>query len=221
MACRYSIELREFVEDPLFTLFDFDYPFYADDLSIKEEFENRFVEHYYFHEIGFETVARFKHYLRSRLRDVMPYYSQLYESELKAKDLNFLLNKDLREEFIRESSGTLESSAKTSGSNSMSSSNTNNSKVSSLDNGVAAVNLSSGNLTGVSQDTTSANASNQTESGTTQANKTNQNEKTIFTSQGNIGVVSSANLLKEWRDVMINIQLQLIEECHDLFMLIY
>ena len=221
MACRYSIELREFVEDPLFTLFDFDYPFYADDLSIKEEFENRFVEHYYFHEIGFETVARFKHYLRSRLRDVMPYYSQLYESELKAKDLNFLLNKDLREEFIRESSGTLESSAKTSGSNSMSSSNTNNSKVSSLDNGVAAVNLSSGNLTGVSQDTTSANASNQTDSGTTQANKTNQNEKTIFTSQGNIGVVSSANLLKEWRDVMINIQLQLIEECHDLFMLIY
>lgn len=221
MACRYSIELREFVEDPLFTLFDFDYPFYSDDLSMKEEFENRFIEHYYFHEIGFETVARFKHYLRSRLRDVMPYYSQLYESELKAKDLNFLLNKDLREEFIRESSGTLESSAKTSGSNSMSSSNTNNSKVSSLDNGVAAVNLSSGNLTGVSQDTTSANASNQTESGTTQANKTNQNEKTIFTSQGNIGVVSSANLLKEWRDVMINIQLQLIEECHDLFMLVY
>lgn len=221
MACRYSIELREFVEDPLFNLFDFDYPFYADDQSMKEEFENRFIEHYYFHEIGFETVARFKHYLRSRLRDVMPYYSQLYESELKAKDLNFLLNKDLREEFIRESSGTLESSAKTSGSNSMSSSNTNNSKVSNLDNGVAAVNLSSGNLTGVSQDTTSANASNQTESGTTQANKTNQNEKTIFTSQGNIGVVSSANLLKEWRDVMINIQLQLIEECHDLFMLIY
>ena len=221
MACRYSIELREFVEDPLFTLFDFDYPFYSDDLSMKEEFENRFIEHYYFHEIGFETVARFKHYLRSRLRDVMPYYSQLYESELKAKDLNFLLNKDLREEFIRESSGTLESSAKTSGSNSMSSSNTNNSKVSNLDNGVAAVNLSSGNLTGVSQDTTSANASNQTESGTTQANKTNQNEKTIFTSQGNIGVVSSANLLKEWRDVMINVQLQLIEECHDLFMLIY
>ena len=212
MACRYSIELREFVEDPLFTLFDFDYPFYSDDLSMKEEFENRFIEHYYFHEIGFETVARFKHYLRSRLRDVMPYYSQ---------DLNFLLNKDLREEFIRESSGTLESSAKTSGSNSMSSSNTNNSKVSNLDNGVAAVNLSSGNLTGVSQDTTSANASNQTESGTTQANKTNQNEKTVFTSQGNIGVVSSANLLKEWRDVMINIQLQLIEECHDLFMLIY
>ena len=221
MACRYSIELREFVEDPLFTLFDFDYPFYSDDLSMKEEFENRFIEHYYFHEIGFETVARFKHYLRSRLRDVMPYYSQLYESELKAKDLNFLLNKDLREEFIRESSGTLESSAKTSGSNSMSSSNTNNSKVSNLDNGVAAVNLSSGNLTGVSQDTTSANASNQTESGTTQANKTNQNEKTVFTSQGNIGVVSSANLLKEWRDVMINVQLQLIEECHDLFMLIY
>lgn len=221
MACRYSIELREFVEDPLFTLFDFDYPFYADDLSIKEEFEDRFIEHYYFHEIGFETVARFKHYLRSKLRDVMPYYSQLYESELKAKDLNFLLNKDLREEFIRETSGTLESSAKTSGSNSMSSSNTNNSKVSNIDNGVAAVNLNSGNLTGVSQDTTSASASNQTESGTTQANKTNQNEKTIFTSQGNIGVVSSANLLKEWRDVMINIQLQLIEECHDLFMLVY
>ena len=32
----------------------------------------------------------------------MPYYTQLYKSEMKAQDIDFLLNKDLKETFVRE-----------------------------------------------------------------------------------------------------------------------
>ena len=221
MACRYSIELREFVEDPLFTLFDFDYPFYTDDLKAKEEFEDKFIEHYYFHEIGFETVARFKHQLRAKLREIMPYYQQLHESELAAKGINFLLNKDLREEFIREANSNSSSKASSESSANVDSSSQTDSKVSSLDNGLASVSLSSGSLTGVSQDKATNKGSNKSKTGSSQSNENNQNEKTVLISQGNIGTTSSGDLLLSWRKSMINIQAMLIEECHDLFMLVY
>lgn len=221
MSCKYSIELREFVEDPLFTLFDFEYPFYTDDLKAKEEFEDKFIEHYYFHEIGFETVARFKHQLRAKLREIMPYYKQIHESELATKGINFLLNKDLREEFIREASSNSASNASSESSTNLNTTTQNDSKVSNIDNGVAAVNLSSGNLTGVSQDKATNKGTNNSKTGSSQSNENNQSEKTVLISQGNIGTTSSGDLLLSWRKSMINIQAMLIEECHDLFMLVY
>ena len=221
MSCKYSIELREIVSDPLFKLFDFNYPFYTDDLKEKEEFEDLFIERFYFHEIGFETVARFKHQLKVRLKEVMPYYIQLHQTELRAQNIDFLLNKDLREEFIREAASDSSSNISTNSTSLIDSTNSTNSKVSSLDNGNASVKLSDGYLTGASSDSGTTSGSNKTEGGSQQANKINQQEKTVFISQGNIGVTSSAELLTKWRDCLINIRLDLLEEFNDLFMMIY
>lgn len=38
--------------------------------------------HYYQREIGFETVGLWKYYLNTKLKEIMPYYNKLYESEL-------------------------------------------------------------------------------------------------------------------------------------------
>ena len=46
-------------------------------------------------------------------------------------------------------------------------------------------------------------------------------EKTDLLSQGNIGITSSAELLQKWREVLINIDEIIIEDCRDLFMKIY
>ena len=63
---------------------------------------------------------------------------------------------------------------------------------------------------------------NQQANGNTQATSTNNTtEKTVFISRGNIGVTSSAELLEKWRNVMINIDQMLIDECRDLFAMIY
>ena len=49
-----------------------------------------------------------------------------------------------------------------------------------------------------------------------------ENEQlTELISKGNIGITSSAELLKQWRQVLINIDEMIIEECRDLFMLLY
>lgn len=210
---RYTIELNSLLEDKYFKLFNFDYDFYTDDENLKKAFETKFIDRYLFHEIGFETVARFKHYLKERLNSIAPYYKQLYETELKSKNINFLLNKDLLETFEREieNNGLNETDMKSN--DTMSQKN----KESSLENGNADLGLNQGSLTSVSQ-TDGQSGSNANSS--TNIN-TNTKERTSMLSQGNIGVTSSAELLRDWRSVLINIQNMIIEDCSDLFMQIY
>lgn len=60
-------------------VFDFDFPIY--DESYRSVLETKILKHYYTREIGFETVALWKHWLDMRLNEIMPYYNQLYYSE--------------------------------------------------------------------------------------------------------------------------------------------
>lgn len=49
----------------------------------KAELCDKIIAHYRFNEIGAETPARFKHYLNTQLREIMPYYNMLYETALQ------------------------------------------------------------------------------------------------------------------------------------------
>ena len=201
----YTIEMRTLVNNPFTQPFNFDYDFYTDDLTMKKEFEQKFIDCYYFHEIGCETFERWQHMLKTRLNLKMPFYKQLYESELESKKLNFMLNKDLKETFIREVNEESQSNSQSTGTGTF--------KESSLNDGVAIVNLNEGNQTTENTNTSTGDVSSE---GT---NK--QQEKTELISQGNIGVTSTAQLLKEWREVMINLNQIIIEDCQDLFINIY
>ena len=230
---KYTIDLYTLLKDDNFKIFNFDYDFYTDDINIKQTFESKFIDRYMFNEIGFETVARFKHYLKERLNSIAPFYKQLYYTELESKNIKFLLNKDLTETFIKDVSSNTETSSNTSLNNRSSSSTTgsqnniNNFKESNLDNGNADLGLSQGNLTSVnetndnttSNNTTSSNDNSDMNNTGNTSNK--EKETTTLISQGNIGVTSSAELLKQWREVLINIDNMIIEECSDLFMTIY
>ena len=101
----YSMELWEMVENPLTPLFNFNYDFYCDDLEVKKKFEEKFINHYWLYEIGCETPARWNQMLKSRLNLIMPYYRQLYQTELASQNIDFLLNKDLTESTTRELTG--------------------------------------------------------------------------------------------------------------------
>ena len=74
----FTMEIRELVENPLINgVFTFDYDFYGNEEE-KQQFEKLFIQHYYFHEIGFETPERFKHQLKAKLDLIAPYYQHLY-----------------------------------------------------------------------------------------------------------------------------------------------
>ena len=50
------------------------------DEAHRGELEKKIIEHYYFRQIGFETVGRFIFYLNTRLREIMPRYNKLYKT---------------------------------------------------------------------------------------------------------------------------------------------
>lgn len=97
---KYTAELRYIVEDT--EIFDFPYTFFREEE--KPEFERKFIQHFYFREIGTETVARFKHYLRMVFDEKLPYYNELLELTLYDYDLKN--NYDLTETFERTKSGS-------------------------------------------------------------------------------------------------------------------
>ena len=54
------------------------YPIF--DESYRTYLNDKIIRHYYFREIGQETVARFRWYMDMTMRENMPYFNQLYES---------------------------------------------------------------------------------------------------------------------------------------------
>ena len=207
----YPLELRRIHQTH--KIFDFDYDFYTNDETIKYNFEDKFINEYYFNEIGFETVERFKQRLRNKLNKIMPYYTQLYQTELRSKDIDFMLNKDLEEIYER----VLEGSNTSMNDVTVDNSSTSNVLESNIDNGNASLELEKGSLTNVGKSTINDN----TRSSNSVNDTTNQTERTKLSSKGNIGTTSSAELLEKWRKVIINIDDLIINECSDLFMQVY
>ena len=205
---KYTLELRYIYEDKKFKLFDFPYNLYDNDL--KPWFEEKFFQHFMFYEIGFDSVAMFKQRLMAKLNDIFPYYKQLYETEIACKDIDFMLNKDLKESYVREL---------TSNSNSSQESN-------ATSNGLSTAGQLTPSLISNSQKIDKFMDTAQKDESTSNATSTgestgNSKEEYTLTSQGNIGITSSAELLDKWRQVLLNIDLMIFEECNDLFMQIF
>ena len=205
---KYTLELRYLYKDKKFKLFDFPYNLYDNDL--KPWFEEKFFQHFMFYEIGFESVAMFNQTLMAKLNDIFPNYKQLYETEIACKDIDFMLNKDLKESYVRElnsnSNSTQESNAASSGLS------TSGQLTPSLISNSQKIEKF---MDAAQKDESSSNAS------TTGESTGNSKEEYTLTSQGNIGITSSAELLDKWRQVLLNIDLMIFEECNDLFMQIF
>lgn len=89
------------------TLFEQGYPLNLNDYPIYDEdyrqvLNNKIINHFYLREIGAETPDRFNFYLGRKMREIMPYYNQMYKSELLefdplANNYQEALNKFMRE----------------------------------------------------------------------------------------------------------------------------
>ena len=205
---KYTLELRYLYEDENFNLFDFPYNLYNNDL--KPWFEEKFYQHFMFYEIGFDTIGMFKQRLMSKLNDIFPYYKQLYETEIRSKGIDFMLNKDLKESYVREL---------TSNSNSNQESNVTSNSLSTAGQLTPSLIANSDKIDKF-MDTAQKDSSTSNSTSTGESNGNSREEYTL-TSQGNIGITSSAELLTKWRETLLNIDLMIFEECNDLFMQIF
>ena len=221
----YTIELRFLNNPPMSKLFDFQYNYYMKDLvsedvynQKKKEFENKFLEFYYFDEIGYKTPDRFKQRLKNYLDMGFKKWQERYNTELEVQkqNINFLLNKDLTEERITEGNATGNSS--TTSSSTSNSNTTANNKNTVNDTPDTRFTSTENFATSITNDETTTNSSNTGSGETTNTSNQNSNVNEKFTSKGNIGVTSSAELLEKWREVIIDIDNEIIEGAEKYFM---
>ena len=145
-------------------------------------------------------------------------WNERYKTELEVEKqkINFLLNKDLIEERVTE--GNASGNSSTTSTSTSNSNTTANNKNTVNDTPDTRFTSTENFATSITDDESTTNSSN-TGSGET-TNTSNQNSKVNekFTSKGNIGITSSAELLEKWRDVIIDIDNEIIEGAEIFFM---
>lgn len=229
----YTLTLYEMMNNELTPIFPEQYPFYTDDVKAKKEFEETFILHYLTNEIGYETPYLFQQKLLGKLKLIMPYYEQLYQTEWTRIDKDMMNQKDLVDKTTHTLTQTLTGEQQSNQNNQSSDSLNANSisssdgKVSNLSDGVSSASLEGGYLTGVSHTSDEMTGSNQSESNSSSSlshssnNQTILEETTINESHGDVGIQTPAYAIAEWRKIIININELIIKDCRDLFMVIY
>lgn len=188
----HTTTLGEMVENNV-DIFDFDYPFY--DEEKRNNFEKDFIEHFYFDEIGQETIARFKQRLKIKLNLIMPYWNKILEVDsLKQRILD---NYDVTETYTRD----IENNSN------MKSDSTNKNLFS--DTPITRTDLE--------QVDYYTNIGKNFSNGNTEGNS-NAHETWRRTMKGNIGVQTDADsVVKYWKSLR-KIEEEIFKECDSLFM---
>lgn len=184
----------------------------------QDRLASQIVDHYFMREIGFETPALFAHYAKVTMQEIMgKYFPIIYSNFLEYDPLS---NVDFIEEYTREIVGTGENNGQsTSNSNSNASGmNINNNtpqkriEKQDLEDGIFA--------SSTNQSDTESNIKDQTE--TTSNSSSNTIEKFTRHEEGDNGVIiTNQRLVKEFREIIVSINQEIIEELNSLFMGIY
>lgn len=212
-------------------VFNFDFPIF--DENYRQVLCRKILKHYYTREIAHETVGRWKLALNAKLNEIMPYYNQLYKSELL--EFNPFYDVDLSRS--REGSGTSNRTSNNTETNSSTSKNVSSSSgtsntdtlnkfsdtpQNSMDTQGITDSVPLTTVTKVNEDNTTTNEStdtltrddNKTGSGTENINNT---DKYIEKVKGKQGTENYSSLLKKFRETFLNIDMMIIEDCSDCF----
>ena len=203
----------------------------------REELNEKILNFYRFREIGLETFGRWLFELKTAMIEIMPKYNQLFYSA--DQDFNPIYNVDYIKTINREKKdntvGTQNSTATTTSTGDDTSTNEEftksvNSKtpqdlLSISNKGIDTINYADDASWGKSNGSTTGH---NTTTGTSSNNGSNsvigkENEGIVESTKGNFGVVSAQDLILKYRETILNIEQQIINDprIKELFMLIY
>lgn len=226
-------DVESVIKNSLASVFNFDFPIF--DESYRAVLESKILRHYYTREIGFETVGLWKLKLATKLNEIMPYYNQLYKSELLT--FNPLYDVDIKRTHTIERSGS--TSESNTGKND--SSGTEKSVIDNRTTNNGTDNYSDtpqGGLIGLEELNYLTNARRTTDvtqldgdnTVTTTVNVATSNSKKgetsdmetyIETVTGKHGTADYSEMLLKFRQTFLNIDMMIITELEELFMLLW
>lgn len=180
----------------------------------KDKLAKKIVDHYYMREIGFETIALFKHYVIITMNEIMEKYLPIIYSRCIYYDP--LVNVDYTETFERtretstEGESQSQSQSNTSGLNVGSDTPQGQISKQSILNGSYATNTSASEGTSSINDSTSSSGSG------------NEDEEYSKRVRGNSGVSATAQkMIEQYRQVIYAVDKEIINELNILFMGLY
>ena len=192
----------------------------------KDKLAKKIVDHFLMEQIGFETMGLFRHQAKVKMQELMEEKLPLiYSSSI---EYDPLVNVDYTETFERtiESDGTL--AQRTDGGSQSSSTNTGSGLNISSDTpmtNVTKANILAGNYatgTNANEQTSTINDSTVTGSSTSGNSSNDTSEEYSKRVKGNSGVSATAQkMVEQYRDNIIAIDRDIINELNSLFMSIY
>lgn len=180
----------------------------------KDRLAKKIVDHYYMREIGFETPALFKHYAKVAMQEIMErQFPKIYSNFL---EYDPLINVDFTEEYTREIEGSSEGISNSNSTNTASGYNINNDTPQTR---ITKQNLDSGIY---ASQTNQSDTSSNIEDETNAQSSSNTIERFTRHEEGDNGVIiTSQRLVKEYREIIVAIDEEIINELSSLFMGIY
>lgn len=106
-------------------IFSFDYPIY--DETYRSVLETKILKHFYTREIGLETYGLWKLKLDTKMNEIMPFYNQLYKSQLL--EFNPLYTHDLYRDGNKNASGDSSGTENTTSERDISTVDTENNRI--------------------------------------------------------------------------------------------
>lgn len=205
----YTIELRKILSSrDIFKAITYD--FYEE--TYKPIFEEKFIKRFYFREIGVETIERFLVNLETTLNEIMPYYKHLYQTTTYKYDP--ILNYDVTETITREIVGATESD------NSLNQSSTQNEGVRNYDTPIIKV-KDPNNYKKSPSFITDSEGNSLLKANSNKRENNKSNEINNRTTRGNIGVMTTQDLIKKEREIIINIDKMILDDLEILFMQVF
>ena len=230
----YTLELGQMVRRG-YELFDFDYPFY--DPQHRDEFQEKFLLHFRYHEIGQESLQRFKYMLQDTLTMNHEKYLHYYKVKLKADTLPWWDNKNNAIRSERELARTTNSnSTDNSHDEGHTSSFSQDDDISDSTNKYLdtpqgkITNLDDGYMTTGTKDhsedvsTSNSDTTSSSDSSSNSTNNTNGNTKEVYTrtEAGNVGSTTAGTIVSDWLSkAYINVDQMIMNDCEELFMQVY
>lgn len=209
-----SLNIYQQIDVALPKIFNFSYPIF--DETYRTTLERKIVMHYLTREIGAETVGLWKLFLNERLNLIMPYYNDLYLTV--REKFNILTDVDITEVHSgsRNENGNFQGTVNGTASDSGSSKST--SLLSELPQ--ATLNNLDYGTTSTQNDADSSNTTT-TESKNNNTNKVDTTDNYTNTRTGLTGGRTRAELMRQYEASLFNIDMRVINELNNLFMLIY
>ena len=185
----------------------------------KEKLADRIINHYYMREIGVETIGLFKLRIKTKLDLLMERYAPLIYTNSIEYDI--LVNEDYTETFNRSTSGTDTNTNTSAGSNSITSSGSGLTVSSDTPQGqINKATILAGQYATSTSAGENTNTTSTTDSVTNSSSGSNSGTET-FTRRvkGNRGISATYQaMIKQYRENILTIYNDIINDLNDLFM---